>query len=259
MNRAQHRSIYVNLVFVLFVEACAHQVALSEQFTVKSTTEFLAQIDSHKVKWSSYVAEIRITYFGPEGRVRTTGTIAIKRPASMRCEMMGPHGGVISAFATNGIELQALDVKNSKFIYGPANVKNLDRLLPFAPLQLNAESWNKLLFGEIDIPETAKLLYQEKKGVFILRWQENSHDREVEIDPQTKQLKQAKDFFAGQLISQVNFKNYDKNGLPQILQVKVPSAKIEFIAVFRDIEVNFAIEAEAFVLNPPAGIALEHL
>lgn len=243
----------------ILTTGCIHRLPLPERLKVNDTAELVARMKQNQSPVSRYLAELRVTYFGPEGRMRTTGTIAVSRPASLRCEMNGPHGAVVSAFATNGVELQALDVASSRFLYGPATAQNLDRLLPFAPLGLSANAWVKLLFGEIDIPSNAALSYDETRGHFVLRWRDNGNDNEVAIDPATTRLVQALVFSGATLVSAVHIEERDPKGLPVRLNVEAPQARIDLQAVLRDIEADGDIDASAFVLDPPTGIVPEHL
>ena len=42
---------------------------------------------------------------------------------------MGPHGGVLEAFATSGHTFELSKMSESRFLYGPATPDTLDRLL----------------------------------------------------------------------------------------------------------------------------------
>ena len=99
----------------------------------------------------SYSADAHLTYFGKEGRAKGGATLVVARPASLRYELHGPHGGVLQAFATNGNELQLLDFQENHFIYGPATPKVIDKLMQFAPLHLTAAEWVDMMFGEVTI------------------------------------------------------------------------------------------------------------
>ncbi|MEO1170795.1 MAG: hypothetical protein AAFX94_01925, partial [Myxococcota bacterium] len=126
----------MRILFLVLLAGCASTGA--QLPTVVDTESLQARMLSAQSQLKSYVGEARLTYFGPDGRVKGTATLAVEKPASLRYEIQGPHGGVIEAFATNGVELQLLDFKTNRFIYGPANPSTIDQLLSFAPLGMDA-------------------------------------------------------------------------------------------------------------------------
>lgn len=240
-------------------QACAGRIPLPKVYEVSGVGELASRMAAARSPLSSYTAEVRITYFGREGRVRTTGSIAVARPASLRYEVTGPQGGVVNAFATNGVELQALDLAASHFAYGPATPRNLDRLLPFAPLGLDPAALVRLFFGEVDVPATAALGYDDRAGRFVLTWTEAGGERRVEVDPARSRITRALVRERGVVVSDVSIEERDGRGLPVVLHVTVPPARSELEAKLRDVEANPALEPSVFVLDAPAGVATEHL
>lgn len=255
MTRAAPRLVLV----MALVPACAGRVPLPKAYEVSGVGELASRMAAARSALTSYTAEVRITYFGREGRVRTTGSIAVARPASLRYEVVGPQGGVVNAFATNGVELQALDVASSHFAYGPATPRNLDRLLPFAPLGLDPPALVRLFFGEVEVPATATLAYDDRVGRFVLTWTEAGSERRVEVDPATSRVTRALVRERGAVVSDVSINERDGRGLPVALHVNVPAARSELEAKLRDVDVNPALEPTVFVLDAPAGVATEHL
>jgi outer membrane lipoprotein-sorting protein len=252
------REVALALVTAL-LPACAGRIPLPKAYEVGGAGELVARMAAARSPLSSYSAEVRITYFGHAGRVRTTGSIALARPASLRYEVMGPQGGVVNAFATNGTELQALDLAASRFVYGPATPRNLDRLLPFVPLGLGPPALVRLFFGEVEVPATATLAYDDRVGRFVLAWSEAGGERRVEVEPSSSRVTRAVVRSRGVVVSDVSIEERDGRGLPVALHVTVPGEKSELEAKLRDVEANPALEPSVFVLDAPSGVATEHL
>lgn len=250
------------LVAVL-LGACAARIPLPEHLRPSGTSELVSRMRAASVPLSSFSAEARLTYFGPDGRVKARADIVAARPASLRYDVRGPHGGVITAFATDGKELAALDVANSRFVYGPATVANIDRLLPFAPLGLTPEGWVRMLFGEIDVPPTADLFYNDSTGRFELTWQDGGHTRRVEVDPRTARPVRAQALVmqqaAAHVISDIAFDERNDQGLPTMMRIRVPMEKADIELHLRDIEADSQPEDDTFTINPPSGVPAEHL
>lgn len=238
---------------------CAKRMPLPRHLAVGDVTELDGRVRRARSDLVSFSADMRITYFGADGRVRATGALVVMRPASMRYELSGPHGGVVSAFATNGLELQALDVASSRFLYGRATATSLDRLLPFAPLGLGPDAWVRLLFGEVDLPPGATLAYDDRAGRFVVGWSEGGVERVVEIDPRSSRVTRARAIEGGILVSDVVIEERSDRGIPTSLHLRMPQAKVELEMKLRDLESNPDLDPSVFVLDPPSGIIPEHL
>ncbi len=242
--------------------SCAGRIPLPKHLEVKGPGELLERMRAAATRVKAFSAEARLTYFGPEGRVRTSATIVAQRPTSLRYDLMGPHGGVVSAFATNGLELMLLDVAQSRFLHGPATAKNLDKLLPFMPLGLVPEALVGLLFGELPVPEDATLAYDDRIGRFVFSWTREAQRRTLEIDPETSRLRRAAVHRAGEqggLVSEVQVEDYDDHGMPASLHVRVPKEDVDVEIELRDLTTDPELDADVFLLSPPAGVRPEYL
>ncbi len=197
----------------------------------------------------SYVAEARLTYFGPDGRVRGTATLALSRPASLRYEIQGPHGGVIEAFATDGVELQLLDFKTNRFIYGPAKPETIDELLSFAPLGMGAEEWVDLLCGDLLPPENAEVFATE--GLLRARWENDGLTRELYVDPESARTERAVAMRGQVLVSEVRVEGRGERGLPDRLELEVPEAEVDMEIRLRDLTFDPDLDASVFRIEAP--------
>jgi outer membrane lipoprotein-sorting protein len=254
-----HRYGALALLALLLGSGCASRRPLPERLRVSGLEELRARMQQAASKLQSYSAEVRITYFGPEGRVRATASLLTARPASLRYDVLGPHGGAVSAFATDGNELEALDLGHSTFDYGPATADNIDRLLPFAPLGLSPAGWVSLLFGEISPPASAELSYDDRSGRFVMRWMTGKSERRVEVDPESSRPTRAEALSGSKVISDVLIDERDDTGLPTSLRIRVPDAKIDVEAKIRDVAANPEASPSLFVIEQPAGVTSRYL
>lgn len=251
----------VGLVLTLAALSCAHRIPLAPELAVADTRALVARMREHAVVKPAYSAELRVTYFGREGRLRTTGSLAVMRPSSLRYELQGPHGGVVEAFATNGVELQLLDARSSRFVYGPARPENLDAVLSFAPLSLEATQWVGLFFGEVEPPEDAPWRYDERTGRFVVGWLRADLSLEVELEPRTARIEVLRLRRGGQLLAEVTVNGRDRDGLPEALHMKAPRADVELELALADVDFEVELEPSTFVLDAPAGampVRVEH-
>lgn len=239
--------------------SCARRIALAPAYAVRGLDELATRMHAASPRVMSYSAEVRLTYMGERGRIRATSSLVAVRPASLRFDVEGPHGAVVRAFATNGVELSALDIAESRFYYGPATPANIDRLLPFAPLGLLAAEWVELLFGIVELPAGAEFTYDDRLGVFVVRWTRHGNTRRVEIDPATARATRAQVWRGDDLVSEVEFGDREAHGLALRLDVRVPAAHAEVELRLRDLELEPEVASGVFALTPPAGVATERL
>jgi hypothetical protein len=200
-----------------------------------------------------------LTYFGAQGRMRGTASLAVKRPAAMRIELQGPHGGVLQAFATNGQEVQLADMTGSRFFYGPATPEHIDGLLGIAALGVGAKQWVELLFGEVAIPEDAALVYDGRRGSFLLTWQRGETGHRVDVDPETSRVTAAELRRNGKPASRVTVQERDDKGLPICLRLRAEDPTADVEVRLRDVAYDVPIEDAVFVLTPPRDVTPEYL
>lgn len=252
---------YAGFLLSVATLSCAHRIPLAPELAVADTGALLVRMREHAVTRPAYSAELRVTYFGREGRLRTTGSLAVMRPSSLRYELQGPHGGVVEAFATNGVELQLLDARSSRFVYGPARPENLDAVLSFAPLSLEAAQWVGLFFGEVEPPQDAPWRYDERAGRFVVAWQRAELQLEVELEPQTARVEVLRIRRGRRLLAEVSVTGRDRHGLPEALHMKAPQADIELELALADVDFEVDFDPSTFVLDAPAGampVRVEH-
>lgn len=244
---------------LLVFAACAGRIPLPEQYRAANAQDLYTRMQKAQSPVRAFSAEARLAYFGKQGRMRGNATLVVRRPGSLRYDVYGPHGGVISAFATNGKELALLDVGQSRFLYGPATAANLDELLPFAPLGLGPDAWVALLFGEATVPPEATLTYDDRVGRFLLSWPAAGVTQRLEVDPESARIVRAVVLRGEDTVSEVTIDARDDAGVPTALRIKVPRENIDVDVALKDVTVDPELEDDVFVLSPPAGVTPERL
>jgi hypothetical protein len=249
-------------LFVCFMSfltiGCAGRIPLPEhlqQMTAQTVTDAM---NKRAVKLKAFSSEVRVTYFGPDGRLKGTVSLAAQRPGKFRYNLMGPHGGVLEAFATNGQTFQLSKMSESRFLYGPATPDTLDRLLFFAPLHLGPKGWVDLLFGTVSIPSHATLDYSEQTGQWMLEWEEQEKFVRVHVEPQEMMMSRLEVSIAGELVCDVSIESRHAVGLPAKLNLKAPRDKVQATLKTRDIRENPTFGKATFELSPPRGVKPEY-
>ena len=202
-----------------------------------------------------YSAEARLTYFGADGRLKGTASLLAQRPDKLRYELQGPHGGVLLALVSDGTTLAALDFKDNRLVRGAANAANFDRLFSVAPLNLDSTGWVDLLFGTIEIPGDAKL----DADTWQWQWARGPQSFTVTLDPASARVAAAEVRHGEALVSAVKVLSRDAKGLPEALDLQVPSAKVQVEVRLRDLTYDPEVSTDVFRLQLPRGATEEAL
>lgn len=246
------------LSFLITLAACASATHQTE-VNVSNSTELREKIKKSTAQDTSFIAEARLIYFKKSKRLKGSATIVARQPGHLRYEILGPHGGVIEAFATNGKELQIAKLAENRFLYGPASPELLDRLLPFAPLNLDSTGWVELLFGRVTIPEDAALRHVSEKQHYRFDFNRAGTQISVTVDSKTSRMMRITGHVAGERQYDVQVSRWAPEGIPKKLRIVVPKVELEVRMEFRDIQMGTSLDDGLFTLEPIRGIPTEYL
>ena len=259
VRRYVFRRFLVSLALCLSAVSCASSQLVPKHLITTSPAELRSRMDAAQSPVRTIRGEARLTYFGPSGRLKGTATIVAERPGRFRYNLLGPHGGVLEAFATDGTELQVLKLLESRYLYGPATAATLDKLLAFAPLKLDSEGWVGLLFGAIPVPDGALIQANDASGRLEARWSIGGREILLDIEPRSAVVERMRVYDGAELVSEVVISERDELGLPKALQMKVPGSKIELDLRLRDIEADIELPKGTFYIAPPDGFRAEYV
>ena len=251
----------IALCVAMQLAGCAGKIPLPKHLRVSGLGQLRTKLDAAQAPTKSYFADVDLTYFGPAGRVRGNASVAVRRPDQFRFDVRGPHGGVIQAFATDGKRVRLLMVGESRFIEDDATVANLTRLLPIAPVELDAAGWVSIFFGELRIPEGASLHYDDERGHFVVTWNAGVRTITVRVDPATSRAVRVEIHASDKLLSRVLVKERGPMGIPVRLRFHAPGDKdVDMRIKLHDIDRDPDGMGEGtFVLKAPRGVSVESL
>ena len=198
-------------------------------------------------------ADLRVTYFGPEGRLRASGLVVLARPDRLRAELEGPHGGLMMAVASDGQGLWALDVADNAFRHGSAAPAGWDALLG-QDIGFGTADWLKLLWGETVPVDAAEL--KIAGSLWQATWPGADNTTLTALyHPATWQLQQVALRRAGaaQPLLEITYTGRDERGVPKEGCVRLPDAHSSILWTLREVEYDRAMPAQTFKLAPPPG------
>jgi hypothetical protein len=218
-------------------------------------------------KLKSLRATAKLDHFANGGqRVRVKVSLLLMRPAKLRIEADSPLGGSLATLTSDGQRFQLLDLRNNRFLEGPAKACNVARLIR---LEIPPADVVAVLMGEAPLPPGATL-----KGA---SWDPDDGGREVltlslpdggeeivKLDAKDKtwdvRKAERRDAQGKVLWRVTNDKFSDRGGgvrLPEVSDVQEPPHGADAEIKFRNVEPNVELGDELFHLPPPEKIAPE--
>ncbi len=255
------------LVVLVLLPNCATVHTMPAALKGRTATDVIAQLNrKHRDDIDGFVGDMRITYFGDQGRIKGKATFAIQRPASIRYEAMGPHGGAVQAFACNGTRVYFLDIAQSRFVEAAATAHNMDALIGFAQLNLAPSAWVELFLSGVTIPPNATMQWQPDTGQ--LKFESNTPAApntrlQIFVDPERLEVVRILTLKSGTVFSDLRVGGYDEHHIPESLDIEFTDTTTTVQSQVRlrlqNIDINPKLSADVFMLEAPAGVVVEAL
>jgi outer membrane lipoprotein-sorting protein len=227
--------------------------------------ELMAALRARAAHLKTLRATAKVDHFANAGeRVRVKFTMLLARGGKLRLEADSPLGGSLATVTSDGRQFALLDVKNNRFLTGPAKACNVARLIRLA---IPPDDVVAVLMGEAPLGGTIK-------GV---DWDPNNGGREVltlslpdggeeiiKLDAKDKRwdvMRAERRDRAGKVLWRVTnegFKDHGDVRLPDVSDIEEPPHGADAEIKFRSVEPNAEISDDLFRLPPPQGITPEH-
>jgi hypothetical protein len=207
-------------------------------------------------------ADVRLTTFGPQGRLRGRAEVWLERPDHLRYSLIGPQGGPLVVLACDGTTLQGLDLTARRFVAGPATPAAFDAWLGSLPAHLDAATWVRLLLGELEVPMEAVPADGAAADQQALTWQTHAGAQMwaafTRSDGQLQAWRMGPPQQAATL--EVAIRARGAGGVPTHLLVQ-HHGDPHFEADLRltDVQLDVPMAPQTFSLAPPAGMPVEQL
>jgi hypothetical protein len=109
-------------------------------------TDVLAALDRQEAHLRTLRAELKVDYFGNEGRIKGTVAVLADRQGTFRLDTVSPLGTSLSTTVSDGSSLWILDARSDRFYAGPATACTVASIIgvPLPVRQLVA-----VLFGVV--------------------------------------------------------------------------------------------------------------
>jgi len=128
-----------------------------------SAEQLMKALQDRRDKLTSLRAEGRADEMGQGAeRVKVTINVLVARGGKLRLEAESPLGGAVATLVTDGSQFQLLDVRNNRFLTGPAEPCNVARLIG---VELEPEQVMSVLSGSAPLEGTPSgVSWDKSKG-----------------------------------------------------------------------------------------------
>ncbi|HEY3495452.1 MAG TPA: hypothetical protein VGK73_12235 [Polyangiaceae bacterium] len=128
-------------------------------------------------------ADAKLDYIGPRGRVRGNVLYLASVPDRLRLDLSSPFGAMVSTLTSDGRRFSLMDLREKRFLYGPANACNLAR---FTQVSLPPAVLVDLLRGEAPVlvhaPSQASVAWESGRYVLRISSKHGASER-IELEP----------------------------------------------------------------------------
>jgi hypothetical protein len=128
-------------------------------------------------------ADAKLDYIGPRGRVRGNVLYLASVPDRLRLDLSSPFGAMVSTLTSDGERFSLMDLREKRFLYGPANACNLAR---FTQVSLPPAVLVDLLRGEAPVlvhtPSQASVAWEGGHYVLRISSRHGASER-IELEP----------------------------------------------------------------------------
>lgn len=187
--------------------------------------------------------------------------VRLERPGKAHLQAMTPTGEMVAVLATDGVRFTSFERGGAQCQTGPACARNMARLVPLAlpPVELV----DALLGRPPRLQQaTSAMSWDGQRGAWRVALNRPPLRQELWLRPPQMDVLASIVSRDGKRILSIAYADHGKHGiagLPGTLRVQMPQQKVDVSIELRDVEAGEAIEAEAFAMPCPRGMAVAEL
>ena len=245
---------------LLVLTACCGPGPANGPASLPTAATLIAELRGRQGQVRSLRGETKMDYMAPEGRTKVTVNLAVARPGRLRFEAENPISGhTEGTLVTDGQKFALLDVRNNRFLHGPALACNVARMTRIA---MPPDEVALILLGSAPIlpHERAEVGYTRDGGgreVLTLHLRDGGRER-IAIARKTRDVVEAELLDrAGHSVWRLAHEDFRAVGnvrLPRKTKFVEPKGKADILIRYKDVEANADIPDKVFTLAPPTGV-----
>lgn len=208
----------------------------------------------------SLTGQLKLEAWQDGERIKLRQLFAVQAPDKLRIDLLSPFEQPLVTLTSDGRTLSIYDLEKKRFSRGQASNANLARLLP---VRLAPDSLAALLRGTLPIiaHDSATVSWDGAHGWYQLDLVGKGRRQRVHFEPTQFRVTEAREWLGDRLVYRAQLAQWRGDGdtaLPGRMRLTAPG-DVRVDAAVVDAQVNVDLPAEAFQLEPPAGIPIEPL
>lgn len=229
-----------------------------------SAQELMAALRARQAHLTTLRATAKVDHFADGGqRVRVKVHMLLARGGKLRLEAESPLGGSLATLTSDGEKFALLDVRNNRYLVGPANACNVARLIRLA---IPPDDVVAVLMGGAPLDGAIRGVgWNPRDGgrEMLTLTPPGGGQETIELDARDKRwdvVRAERRDAAGHVLWRVtnsDFKDVGDVRLPQVQDIQEPPHGADAEIKFRSLEPNVEIAPELFELPPPEGLTPE--
>jgi outer membrane lipoprotein-sorting protein len=248
---------------LLLLTACPPPPQVERPYAPPTAADLVAHLRAHAQRITSLRAETKVEHMGNGDRVKIRVSMLLARGGKLRFEAESPLAGAIATLVTDGKDFALLDLRNNKFLTGPANACNVARLIQ---IEMPPEMIMEALTGSAPIEgEPAGVSWDPQRGgkeVLELKTPDGGKEW-IRFDARNRAwdvLSAERKDASGRVLWKIDHESFSDHGgirLPEVSTLAQPTHKSEARIKFREVEPNVTPKEDVFHLTPPNGVQPE--
>jgi hypothetical protein len=258
--------IFASLIYAaLMLAGCPHPLPPAQRpYPPPRAEELLAALRAHHESIRSLRMSTKVDHLAEGQRVKIKVTMLLARPDKLRFEAESPLGGTVAYLTANGRDFALLDLRNNRFLVGPASACNVARLIRLA---LPPQDVVTVLMGDVPlVGDVAGNTWDPMHGgreILKLRAPDGGSET-LALDARDKRwdlVSAERADAAGHVMWRISDDGWSDRGggarMPDTIRVEDPTRKVDATIKIRSLELGVDFPDSVFTLQPPDKIAPE--
>lgn len=226
----------------------------------QTVADVLAAADARKLP-TTVQGEARMDAYVDGAARKADLLVRLERPGKAHLQAMTPTGEMVAVLATDGQRFTSFERGGAQCQTGPACARNMARLVPLA-LPPN-ELVDALLGRPPRLQQaTEAMTWDGERGAWHIVLTRAPMTQELWLRPPQMDVLASIVSRQGKRVVSIAYADHGKRGIPGLpgkLRVQMPEQKVDVSIELRDVEAGEVIEAEAFAMPCPRGMAVAEL
>lgn len=211
---------------------------------------------------TSIAIEARVSYYSDAGARKGNMTLLARRPASLHFAALSPTDDLLGVLASDGTTFTSFERGGKVCQTGPACPQNVGRMLP---LVMEGEDVVKVLLGGAPLIRhaTREVEWDPRVGAYRVTLSGvGTEVQRVWIEHGSGLVRRTDLTRDGKRVFDVVFddpKTVAGVRMPGAMHATMSRGDVDLRVVYREVDLNLALEDDAFALACPEGLTVEHL